>query len=142
MVNYLPSQATTQITVSALEVATSLTISAPANVVQGQSFPISGILTRNDTGFPIPNAQINVLYNGTPIGSGTTGVDGDYLITGSIPAMGTFTLTANFAGATMPGLRLLPSMAKTGVALIDGIIPYLPFIIPGAIIAWLLLSKN
>ena len=142
MVNYLPSQASTQITVTALEVATTLSISAPANAVQGQSFNVSGILIRNDTGFPITNVPINVLYNGTPIGTVNTGVDGDYLITGSIPTEGTYTLTANFAGATMPGLTLLPSTAQTGIALIDGITPYLPIIIPATILAWLLLSKK
>ena len=142
MVNYLPSQASTQITVAPLNITTTLSISAPANTVQGQTFNVSGILIRNDTGFPITNVPINVLYNGTPIGTVNTGVDGDYLLTGSIPTVGTFTLTANFAGATMPGLTLLPSMAQTGVALIDGITTYLPIIIPAAILALLLLSKK
>lgn len=142
MVNYLPSQATTQITVAAINVATTLSISAPPNIVQGQSFNISGILIRNDTGIPISNAPIDVRFNGSPFGSGTTGIDGDYLINGSIPTVGTFTLTADYAGETRPGLTLLPSFAKTGVALIDGIAPYLPIIIPAAIIGWLLLSKK
>ena len=142
MVNYLPSQATTQITVAALNVATTLSISAPATSTQGQTFNVSGILIRNDTGLPIPNATIDVRFNGSPFGSGTTGVDGDYLIIGSIPTEGTFTLTADYAGETRPGLTLLPSFAKTGVALIDGITPYLPIIIPAVIIGWLLLSKK
>ena len=127
MVNYLPSQATTSITVTALDVATSLTISAPASVVQGQSFNISGILVRNDTGFPIPNEEISINYNGSPIGTGTTGVDGDYLITGSIPSVGIFTLTANFAGAERPGLTLLPSMAQA-LTRIPGFQPLSPYL--------------
>ncbi|KXB08616.1 hypothetical protein AKJ59_00720 [candidate division MSBL1 archaeon SCGC-AAA385M02] len=112
MVTYLPSSAQTSITIEELEVSTDLTISAPISAVEGESFSVSGILVRVDTGEPIPNQTISITYNGTAVGSGTTGVDGDYLITISIPDFGTYTLTAEFAGVS--GLRA--SEARSGIS--------------------------
>lgn len=140
MVNYLPSTATRAITVLAAEVGTTLTISAPDSVIQGVAFNISGILIRNDTGAPIPNALISILYNGTPVGSGNTGIDGDYLITGTIPVAGTFTLTANFAGMTVPGLALSPSSAYKGIGTI-GEPSMLPILLVLGIAAYAVLKK-
>ena len=141
MVQLLSSQATRNITVTVLSVNTSLSISAPASVVQGTSFAISGILIRNDTGGPVRNASITVSYNGNIIGIATTGVDGDYLITGTIPSPGNFTLKAQFGGMSLGGLMLSPSMASmrigtTGVAISPGIL------LLGIIGAYLLTRKG
>ena len=100
MVTLLPSSATRSITIQPLDVSTSLTISAPSSAKKGGSFVISGILIRNDTSGPVTGASITLSYNGTSLGSATTGVDGDYLKTVSIGSEGTFTLKANFAGGS------------------------------------------
>ena len=116
MVNYLPQTATRTITVITLEVGTTLTITAPSEVVQGGAFGISGYLTRNDTGAGIPGATVTLSYNGTLLGSDTTSIEGHYLFTGAIiPEPGTFILTASFAGSTRPGLILGSSQAPRGV---------------------------
>ena len=141
MVNYLPSQATTQITVTTLDVGTILTIAAPSTIVQGQIFRITGDLRRVDTNTVLGGETITVSYNGTIIGSDVTAANGEYNIDGVINEMGTWTLTANFAGAVRPGLILAPSMAKARVAL-AGITQYLPYIIPAAILGWLIVSKK
>ena len=112
----LPSQATRSIQILAPDVSTSLSISAPASKKTGESFAISGILVRNDTGGPVPNASIALKYNGTSLGSATTGVDGDYLRTVSIPSVGTFTLTASFGGMTVAGVYLGPSDSYSAIA--------------------------
>jgi len=129
MVTYLETSATKSITVLSLEVGTTLTITAPSEVVQGIAFGISGYLTRNDTGAGIPNATVTLSYNGTLLGSDTTSIDGHYLLTGSVMYdLGTFTLTAYFAGSTglgassaFKGIRLgepslLPLLALLGIA--------------------------
>lgn len=101
MVTLSPSSATRSITVEPLEVATSITISAPSTVKLGESFSITGILIRQDTGGPVPNALIKLYYNGSSIGSVTTGVDGDYIKSGvTFLNAGTWTLKATFAGGS------------------------------------------
>ena len=112
MVTLLPSTATKTITILLADVATSLTISAPSSAKKGASFPVSGILIRNDTGGPVPYASITLSYTGTNLGSTTTGVDGDYLKTVSIGAEGTFALKANFAG----GSGYAASEAQRGIS--------------------------
>ncbi len=79
-------------------IQTTLTIEAPPLVDPGQTFNITGILTRNDTGAPIPNQTINLTYNGSNLGSTTTGIDGDYLKQASIPTEGVYTLKAEYPG--------------------------------------------
>lgn len=113
MVTLLPDSATRSITIEPLDVATTLSISAPSSAKKGASFNTSGILTRNDTGGPIRYASIPLSYNGTSLGSATTGVDGDYLKTVSINAEGTFTLKATFAG----GAGYAASSAQRGMAI-------------------------
>ena len=100
MVTLLPSTATRTITVLVSEIATTLTIIAPASVTQGVPFTINGQLVRNDTGVALPNMSISVSYNGNSIGSVLTDMQGVYSITAIIPDPGTFTLKAAFAGAT------------------------------------------
>jgi len=126
MVTLSGSSATRSITIQPLDVATSITISAPSSAKKGASFTISGILIRNDTGGPVPSASISLSYNGTSLGSATTGVDGDYLRTVSIGAEGTFTLKASFAG----GSGYAASTAQRSVSVREEVLPPAAQIIP------------
>lgn len=119
MVTLLPSTATRTITITPADVPTTLTISAPTSAKKGASFPISGMLIRNDTGGPVPFASITLRYNGVSLGSTTTGVDGDYLKTVSIGTEGTFTLKAAFAG----GSGYAASEAQTKLSVGDLVVP-------------------
>ena len=99
MVTLLPSTATRTITVLAAEVATKLTIVAPASVVEKEYFIVQGQLTRGDTGEAIPNMTIDVRYNGNAFGWALTDMQGVYKVTSAIPEPGTVTLKAVFEGA-------------------------------------------
>ncbi|GAH57772.1 unnamed protein product, partial [marine sediment metagenome] len=79
-------------------IPTTTTISAPETVGPGETFNIIGQLTRKDTGVAIPNMSINVSYNGKPLGSVLTDMQGVYTIPASIPTPGTYTLRAEFLG--------------------------------------------
>ncbi len=141
MVNYLPSQATRSITVTSLDVATSLTVNAPTTIPQGVPFLIQGELKRSDTGASLSGETIALSYNGTPLGSTTTRLIGDtiqYELQVSLDTVGSFTLKAEFAGSTRPGLVLLPSNARTIIG-IPGI-PEIPPLIWAAIIGGILVG--
>jgi len=118
MVNYLPQTATTTITVLTAEVGTTLTIWAPAEVIQGQPFLIEGQLKRADTGALLAGEEISISYNGTHlVTTPTRSIEGTikYQAAVQIDEVGLFTLTASFAGSTRPGLVLGPSKAPRGV---------------------------
>ena len=117
MVQYLPSSATRAITILTAEVGTTLTVVAPTEVIQGQPFSISGALRRVDTNQLLVGETISASFNGTLIGSDITGADGSYYIDAVINDVGAYTLTANFAGSTRPGLTLGSSKASIPIAL-------------------------
>ncbi len=120
MVNYLPSQVSATIVVTSLDVATILTISAPASIIQGQPFIIEGQLKRADTGALLEGENIALSYNGVNLGTTQTrALEGTikYQAAVKIDEMGTFTLTANFAGSTRPGLTLGPARAQAPVTM-------------------------
>ena len=119
MVQYLASSASRSITVIPLEIGTTLSIVAPDQITQGDTFTIQGQLTRNDTGAAISGATISVGYDGSSLGSVVTDMVGVYTIPAAIPNVGTFTLTANFAGMTVPGLTLGASYASKGIGLVE-----------------------
>ncbi|GAG89928.1 unnamed protein product, partial [marine sediment metagenome] len=79
-------------------IPTTPNINAPNEVSPGETFNIFGQLTRDDTGEAIPNMSISVSYNGTPLGSVLTDMQGVYTIPASIPDPGTYTLRADFLG--------------------------------------------
>ncbi len=110
MVIFNPTVGTKTITITEVEVNTSLVIVAPSSSGAGVAFPVSEQLTRTDTSEGINGETITVSYNGTPLGTTTTG-------TSPIPGMwnigfitinnpGTYTLKAEFAGSTRGGLTL------------------------------------
>ena len=111
MATLLPSTATRNITILEPEISTTLTISAPTSRSSDLGFNIAGILIRNDTGVPVPNASIELSYNGVSLGSVITGVDGDYIKFTRITTPGTYTLTASFTG----GSGFAASMANQGI---------------------------
>ena len=109
MVQYLPSQATAEITIITSEVGTSLTLIAPDEpVVQGEPFRLSGELRRVDNNGLLTGENITAVFNGTTLGSDVTN-NGVYNIDGVINDVGVYTITVNFAGSTRPGLTLRPS---------------------------------
>ncbi len=123
MVTYLESSATAQINVLTSEVATVLTLTAPENVVQGQPFRMSGELRRADNNTLLSGETISAVYNGTALGSDVT-QNGTYNIDGVINDMGTYTITASFAGSVREGLTLAPSQGIWTINLgIGGITP-------------------
>lgn len=137
MVTLLPSSAQRSITIEPLDVATSLTISAPPSAKKGASFNISGILVRADTGGPVPFVALLLSYNGASLGIATTGVDGDYLKTVSIGVDGTFTLRAAFAGGGGYAASTAQTRLSVGVPLIG--VPYIALapIVTGLALAYI-----
>ncbi|GAI43934.1 unnamed protein product, partial [marine sediment metagenome] len=84
MVLYLPSTGTAIIQVLSAEVGTTLSINAPAEVIQGQSFDVFGVLQRVDTGEALAGEEIEFWQDGLFISSTLTASDGSYLFTHSI----------------------------------------------------------
>lgn len=119
------------------DISTTITISAPSNVEEGESFNISGILNESNTGLPVPYQTISLSYNGKSLGSATTGVDGDYLKQASIPSAGVYTLKATFSGTTLLG----PSEATSKLSTAGlGLLPLLAILGGGAVGAFYVLK--
>jgi len=95
-------------------IPTTTTLSAPDKVGPGETFNIFGQLTRGDTGEALPNMSISGSYNGKPLGSVLTDMQGVYTIPASIPTTGTYTLKASFAGT--PEYAASTSITDTMVA--------------------------
>lgn len=139
MVKFLPRTATRPITITVKEVATILTISAPSSAEQGASFLISGQLRRADTGVGILGAPITLTYDGTLIGTATTGPGpsppatyGYYSISATIDVAGAFTLTAKFLGMEVAGVTLRESTAYGYIVVPPEFIPSWWWIAAGA----------
>lgn len=84
---------------------TRIDISAPESAPPAKSFMASGYLYYEASAGVwefLTGRTVNVVYDETPFGSGATGTDGQYRITGSIPTSGTYTLTARYAGEGLP----------------------------------------
>ncbi len=141
MVTYLPTTASRAITVLTAEVGTTLTITAPASVIQGQPFIIEGVLKRADTLTPLLGEEISLSYNGFNLGTTQTrSLEGSikYQAIVQIDEVGAYTLRADFAGAIRVGLTLGASSATRGIGLaVPGILPLVAL----AAAAYLLLKK-
>lgn len=140
MVTYLPQQASRTITVLSAEVGTTLTIDAPAEVIQGISFEIFGVLRRVDTNAPLPDETIEFWQDGLYISSMLTALDGTYLFTHSIVDTGSHTLSVRFTGSVRPGLALSPSSAFRGIGLVEP--SMLPLLALLGIAAYVVLKKK
>ncbi len=121
-----------------VEVATTLTISAPSSVAEEETFNVSGILYETEAVIPIPYQPINFRFNGQAFGSTTTGVDGDYLLTTNIPTQGTYTLKAQFPGA--PGMNASNATAEVRIGVPSNVI--VPLLALGSGIALIYASKR
>lgn len=129
---------------AAIAYATRISISAPDKVSPGGAFAISGKLEYQDsstTWAPASGRTVSLYYNGQKIGDVTTGADGSYSATASIPTSGTYTLKAVYAGE---GFSLSPSISIFGVqagfplaALLSGLL-----IVGGVIIVYNALTKR
>ena len=118
MVQYLASASNEiMITVRSAQVGTTLTLTGPAEIVQGQIIVLNTLLKRVDSGAPIAGATV-VFYQslgGTirqwvAVGSAVTGSDGKASLSTTTIYEGTYYYKAEFAGATVEGLTLMPSM--------------------------------
>jgi hypothetical protein len=130
---------------------TRITISAPDQVNAGQSFTISGKLEFQDVDGAwkgLANRTVALYYNGTSLGTATTGSDGSYSKSVSIPTSGTYTLKAVYAGE---GFGLAPAESILGITV--GVPEFLwtagalalaaaPLIAVGGILAYSELSKR
>jgi hypothetical protein len=131
MVTLLPSTATKTITVLAAEVATTLTIVAPASVTEKEYFIVQGQLTRSDTGEAIPNMTIDVRYNGNAFGWALTDMQGVYKVTSAIPEPGTVTLKAVFEGAE--GYAASEAQSRISVSVPAPLTAIVPIVLPIAV---------
>jgi hypothetical protein len=90
---------------------TRISISAPPSVNPGQTFAVTGKLEYESSSgvwTGLAGKAVSIVYDSTSFGSGTTGSDGSYSISGSISAGGTYTLKATYAGE---GLGFSPAEA-------------------------------
>ena len=79
-----------------------VTISAPERVDPGERFIVSGIVYESTTGVPYPSVPVDIYRDSAPLGSATTGVDGDYLDEVRIGRPGTYQLRARSMGVWSP----------------------------------------
>ena len=139
MVQYLPSTSNQiTVTVQSLQVNTTLTISAFSEVFEGTPFFVQGKLTRNDTGAGVGGQPIKIYSGTTLLGTVNTTADGNYIWSVILATPGIYTLKAEFAGATVAGLSLLPSSGYYTAGLEGNIVPLLAAL--G--VAYLILRKN
>jgi hypothetical protein len=114
-VSLSPVEASRTVNVVPSSVATQLTITAPDTVVAGAPFTVSGRLTANNVG--IGGATIEIYVGTTLAARTTTGPDGSYSASITIPSPGTYTIRARFPGATIPPVRVLDIMAGRSITL-------------------------
>lgn len=95
---------------------TSITMAAPDRVGAGAPFTVSGVLRRSDTNEGLANQTINLYYDSTLITSVTTGSDGSYSASCTIPTPGKYTLTAEFPGSgTQAAVSLSRRVTVVGI---------------------------
>jgi len=107
-------------------VPTNLTIKAPSNVAVGTPFTVTGKLTFREGGvdYPLQGRTISLSYNGVSLGKTTTGADGTYNVTVSIPEPGTYTLEASYAGeAGLSPTQATSILRAVPISLIPALIP-------------------
>ena len=98
-----PSQAYPSFNVRLLVTTTLTAVVSKVDLQPGESFSISGVLVRDDTGAAVPNADI-WLYNERDqlIAIQTTDIDGQYIFLNLIApsAVGTYTYMVEFQGGS------------------------------------------
>ena len=88
---------------SAPPVATTLTITGPANVTTGAAFAITGKLTRNDTNAGVAGQTIQLQQNGVNVSGATavTASDGTYSLSVTETAAATYQFDVTYAGGNV-----------------------------------------
>ncbi|MBA7703817.1 hypothetical protein ES703_112612 [subsurface metagenome] len=92
------------------------------------------MLVRNDTGEGLPGEDIIPSYNKTKLEVVQTQPDGSYSFTMAIEAVGTFTITVEFAGSTRPGLILGPSVARATIGAVMSLVPLYASVVVGVVL--------
>jgi len=117
---------------------TRISITAPDRVVPGASFTISGKLeyeSNSGVWSPLAGRTVSLYYNTTKITDVTTGSDGSYSASASIPSSGTYMLKASYAGE---GFALASALAQIKLAVPESVKPLitpLAAILVGGIVA-------
>jgi hypothetical protein len=91
---------------------TRLSISAPDTVKMNEKFKVTGKLEYEympGDWRPLAGRKVEVYYNSSKLGETTTASDGSYSVEVSIPATGTYTLKAYYAGE---GFGYTPVLAR------------------------------
>jgi len=127
---------------------TRISISAPSKVPAGYPLDVSGKLeyeSAEGIWSGLAGKTVKVYYNGTLLGSATTGGDGSYRVRAPIPDAGTYTLKAVFEGEGIPtaaAFMLPPAIAELPIVdwvplytLITALSVYAPVATVGAVIA-------
>ncbi|MDI6814033.1 MAG: Ig-like domain-containing protein [Desulfitobacteriaceae bacterium] len=134
---------------------TRISVEAPDTVTPGEVFTVSGTLEYEMTSsawYGLPDQTVTVYFNGKVFGTATTGARGNYEVSGSIAAPGSYTLKAVFEGSGAPpffarSFALLaiprewavPEWAKT---VFDMALAFSPLIAAGATIAYDAFSRG
>jgi hypothetical protein len=114
-VSLSPVEASKTVNVVPSTVTTQLTITVPDVVVAGVPFTVSGRLTADGVG--VGGATIEIYVGTTLVTKTTTGADGGYSASITIPSPGTYTIKARFPGATVPPIKVLDIMAGKSITL-------------------------
>ncbi len=150
MVTYLPSYDTKTVTIVAAppveeEVPTSLTLDGISGTPQaGDSFTVSGTLIRTTMpGGGLAGFPVRISVNGSTVRTVTTQsgsfVAGVFEASISIAEAGTYTIRADFDGATVSGMSFAPSSGSTVLGIEMGdILSALPVIIGAAVLGIIL----
>ena len=112
-----PSEKTVSFQVK-LFVDTTTTLSlSPPSANPSQTVTASGRLTRNDTGAGLSGFKEDILLAGVLIGTAITDANGNYSFNLTAPATpGSYTVKAQFLGATTAGEVFGPSSRQVGLA--------------------------
>ena len=105
----------------AISYRTRISVSAPSSVRAGEPFTVSGRLEYEYSApgdwRPLVGKVVSIYYDGTKLADATTGSDGSYSATVTIPSPGNYTIRAVFAGE-MP---MAVSVAVRGVT-VEGVV--------------------
>jgi hypothetical protein len=96
----------------------------------GSRITVSGTLKDNESSYAIFNRQVDLYYNNTLVGSGTTDVDGDFHIQMTLPSMvGNTTFFARFLSNDMYESEQISVEVLLATGFGEAVMQFLPWII-------------